>query len=194
MHYSTSSGVHKFSKNICHLKIVGAQRMIWSTGFMHPSTSYNHSNFSSHTVYITMSAHMSAINVRYKPWWRPVMKTCGRTQCIIRECLWCRNNKHGIMALCATCDILKNKGYIYNTCTEDALKIYNQDAVFYISPAQPEWTRNKVFGMMHVCGLCVGICTCACMCMKEMFFVRCVYMYERNFAVRLFMHTRVGEK
>jgi hypothetical protein len=62
------------------------------------------------------------------------------------------------MALCATCDLLlvwhlTNKGYIYNTCTEDALKLRNQDAVFYISPAQPEWTMNKVFGMMHVCRL-----------------------------------------
>jgi len=49
---------------------------------------------------------MSPIIVRCKPWWRPVIKTCGRTQ--------------------------------------------------------------KV---------CAGTRSCACMCMKEMFFVRCVYMH-----------------
>lgn len=106
-------GCKIFQKYTSHLKILGAQRMIWSTGFLHPSTSYNNSNFWSHTVYITVSASMSPINVRCKPWWWPVMKTCGRTR--------------------------------------------------------------KV---------CASIHTCACMCMKEMFFVRCVYMQtcmrERN--------------
>lgn len=60
--------------------------------------------------------------------------------CIITECYTVRIISRGSWP-CAPhvifylCDILKNKGY---TCTEDALKLCNQDAVFYIPPAQPE--------------------------------------------------------
>jgi len=76
------------------------------TGFLHPRTSCNHSNFWFHTIYITMSAHMSPINVRRKPWWRPVKKkTCGRTHkvCVgIRTCACTCMNEMFFLGVC-TC-------------------------------------------------------------------------------------------